>query len=68
MSYIGLFHATGATQTELAEALGKSQGQVSRILNGKSAMQKETIDAFLAFLSKRLKRRVRYEELKGRAA
>lgn len=57
----------GITQRELATAIGKSDAAVSRLLSGETTASQETIDAVLAFLSKRLGRRVTYERAFGSA-
>ena len=60
-----LLAAAGVTQSEFAEAIGKTQATVSRIINGKVEPGRSFIDAALAFFSKRLNRPVKYEEAFG---
>lgn len=56
------------SQTELADGIGKSRAFVSRLVGGDTGASQETIDATLAFLSKRLGRRVTYEQVFGAVA
>lgn len=67
-----LLKTAGMTQAELAAETGLAEASISRIVNGVVEPTKSTIDALLAFFSKRLGRPIRYEELfprkKGRAA
>jgi len=60
-----LFDSLGIRQAELAKAAGLAEASVSRLLNGTVEPNKSTIDAVLAFLSKRLDRVVAYEEAFG---
>ncbi len=53
------------SQTELASGIDKSRAFVSRLLSGDVHPSKETIDATLAFLTKRLRKRVTYEMVFG---
>lgn len=55
----------GISQRELAHAIGKSDAAVSRLLNGSTMASQDTINDVLAFLSKRLRRRVTYEQVFG---
>lgn len=53
----------GIQQRELAVAVGLSEASVSRIVKGERALpRKPTLDAILAWLSRRLGRPVTYEE------
>lgn len=67
-----LFKSLGISQADLAAETGLSEASVSRLIAGSVEPVKSTIDALLAFFSKRLGRAVKYEELfprkKGRAA
>ena len=65
MSCKTLFDSCGATQAELASALGLNQSTVSRMLNGQVVLKQDHIDRVLAFLSKHLGRVVDYEEAFG---
>lgn len=60
-----LFDSLGIRQAELAKAAGLAEASVSRLLNGTVEPNKSTIDAVLAFFSKRLDRVVTYEEAFG---
>lgn len=60
-----LLEEAEAKQGELARSLGLSDANISRVLNGHIPPTQEVIDGTLAFLSKRLKRVVTYEEAFG---
>lgn len=57
-----LLDDNGIQQVELARGIGRTKAFVSRFISGGTGASQETIDAILAFLSKRLKRKVTYEE------
>jgi predicted transcriptional regulator len=55
----------GVTQVELARGIGKSEAYVSRLVHGDLGASQDTINTVLSFLSKRLRRRVTYEQVFG---
>src|SRR5262245_58065198 len=61
-----LLEKAKASQKALAEALGLSDANVSRVLNGLIPLTQDFIDGTLAFLSKKLGRSVTYEEAFGK--
>lgn len=67
-----MMEETGTTSVDLAAAIGADRSAVWRWLNRNTRPHGDSVDALLAFFSKRLGRTVRYEELfprkKGRAA
>lgn len=63
-----LLERNGISQRELARGLRKSDAAVSRLLSGDTAATQDTIEAVLAFLSKRLRRRLTYEQVFGPVA
>jgi transcriptional regulator with XRE-family HTH domain len=54
------------SQRELAHGIGKSDAAISRLVSGATGASQETINDVLVFLSKRLHRRVTYEQVFGR--
>lgn len=59
----GLLEEAGVSQREFAQGIKRSDAVVSRLVSGEAAPSKRTIDNTLAFLRKRLRRRVTYEEV-----
>ena len=56
------------TQEEVGRALGVSQSAACRKLAGQRSMTQRDVTALLALLSKRLRRRVTYEQVFGNGA
>lgn len=55
----------GLRQTEVAAGAGRTPQFVSMLVRGETGASLETVEALIAFLSKRLGRRVAYEEVFG---
>lgn len=64
----GLLEVNNIQQVELAQGIGKSKAFVSKLLSDDTGASQDTIDAILAFLSKRLRRKVTYEMVFGAPA
>lgn len=62
-----LIHAAELTQDEIGEVLGIEGSAVNHKLAGRRRWYREEINKFLALLSARLRRRVKYEEAFGDA-
>lgn len=60
-----LVKKAGLTQEEIGEALGVTQSSVCRKLAGTRPWSQQEVAAILALLSKRLGRRVTYEQVFG---
>lgn len=52
-------------QVDLATGIERSEALISRIVSGEAGASQATINEILAFLSKKLRRRVTYEECFG---
>ena len=53
------------TQREMARGIGKSTASVSRLVSGETSATKGTIDAVLAYLSRRTGKRMTYDRVFG---